>query len=244
MSEVARFFSEVQTNIEALRADKDLQALSRMWIRAIGPYRYVYNFTWWGRPILQHPQDLMAMQELVLRIEPDVIIETGVAHGGSVIFHASMLELLGGDRFVMGIDVDIRAHNRAEIEAHPMMKRIRLIEGSSVDPAVVARVGHAVAGKCVLVSLDSNHTHDHVLAELRAYGPLVTKGSYAIVFDTLIDDLPASFSTGRPWGPGNNPKTAVNAYLKESNRFVPDDQIDAKLLISAAPGGYLRCVQD
>jgi cephalosporin hydroxylase len=244
MSEVASFFSEVRANVDALKADKDLQALSRMWIRAIGPYRYVYNFTWWGRPIIQHPQDVMAMQELVFQIKPDVIIETGVAHGGSLIFHASMLELLGGERFVIGIDIDIRAHNRAEIEAHPMMKRIRLIAGSSIDPAVVRGVREAAAGKRVLLCLDSNHTHEHVLAELRAYAPLVPKGSYAVVFDTLIEDLPASFSTGRPWGPGNNPKTAVNAYLEECSRFVADDDIDAKLLISVAPKGYLRCVQD
>src|SRR5437868_7925591 len=198
MSEAARFFAEVLGNVEALKADKDLQALARIWLRAIGPYRYVYNFTWWGRPIIQHPQDVMAMQELAFRIRPDVIIETGIAHGGSVIFHASMLELLGGERFVIGIDIDIRAHNRSEIEAHPMVKRIRLIEGSSIDPAVVERVREAAAGKRVLLYLDSNHTHDHVLRELRAYAPLVPKGSYAVVFDTVIEDLPAVVSTRRP----------------------------------------------
>jgi len=244
MSEIARFFSEVTANVQALKADKDLQALARMWLRAIGPYRYVYNFTWWDRPILQHPQDLMALQELIFKIKPDVIIETGIAHGGSLVFHASMLELLGGDRFVIGIDIDIRAHNRSEIEAHPMMKRLRLYEGSSIDPAMVKRVHDIAVGKRVMLCLDSNHTHDHVLGELRAYAPLVPKGSYAIVFDTVIEDLPDTFNADRPWGVGNNPRTAVNAYLKECPRFEIDDDIDAKLLISAAPRGYLRCVQD
>lgn len=243
MSEVARFFAEVAGNIQGLKADPDLRALSRMWARAVGPHKYAYNFTWMGRPIIQVPQDVMAMQELIFRVRPEVIVETGIAHGGSLVFHASMLELLGGDGFVLGVDVDIRAHNRREIDAHPMRRRIRMLEGSSIDPAVVKQVHEAAAGRRVLVALDSNHTHDHVLAELRAYSPLVHEGSYLVVFDTLIEDLPASFSEGRPWGPGDNPKTAVAAFLKESDRFAPDDDLDAKLQISVAPGGYLRCLR-
>lgn len=243
MSEVARFFAEVASNIEGLRSDPDLRALSRMWARAVGPHRYSYNFTWMGRPILQVPQDVMAMQELIFRVRPDVVVETGIAHGGSLAFYASMLELLGGDRFVLGVDVDIRPHNRREIDAHPMRPRIRMLEGSSIDPAIVREVQEATRGRKVLAALDSNHTHEHVLAELRAYAPLVEEGSYLVVFDTLIEDLPASFSSGKPWGPGCNPKTAVRAFLDECDRFVPDEDIDAKLQISVAPGGYLRCVR-
>lgn len=243
MSEVAKFFAEVATNIEGLKADPDLRALSRMWARAVGPHKYAYNFTWMGRPIIQVPQDVMAMQELIFRVKPDVIVETGIAHGGSLVFYASMLSLLGGDRFVVGVDVDIRAHNRREIEAHPMRPWIKMIEGSSLDPEVIRRVHAAATGRRVLVALDSNHTHDHVLAELRAYADLVHEGSYLVVFDTLIEDLPASFSSGKPWGPGDNPKTAVRAFLAEQDRFAVDEGIDAKLQISVAPGGYLRCVR-
>jgi cephalosporin hydroxylase len=243
MSEVARFFAEVASNVEGLKGDPDLRALSRIWARAVGAHKYAYNFTWMGRPIIQVPQDVMAMQELIFRVRPDVIVETGIAHGGSLVFHASMLELLGGDGIVVGVDVDIRAHNRREIEAHAMRKRIRMIQGSSVDPGVVAEVFAMAEGKRVLVALDSNHTHDHVLAELYAYAPLVHEGSYVVVFDTLIEDLPASFSDGKPWGPGDNPRTATRAFLAEQDRFVVDEDMDAKLQISVAPGGYLRCVR-
>lgn len=243
MSEVARFFAEVASNVEGLKADPDLRALSRMWARAVGPHKYTYNFTWMGRPIIQVPQDVMAMQELIFRVRPEVIVETGIAHGGSLVFHASMLELLGGDGVVIGVDVDIRAHNRREIDAHPMRRRICMLEGSSIDAELVRQVHAATKGRRALVALDSNHTHDHVLAELRAYAPLVHEGSYLVVFDTLIEDLPACFSEGRPWGPGDNPKTAVRAFLAEQDRFVVDEDIDAKLQISVAPGGYLRCVK-
>lgn len=243
MSEIAKFFAEVARNVEGLKADPDLLPFSRMWLRAVGAHGYSYNFTWWGRPIIQLPQDILAMQELILRIQPDVIVETGVAHGGSLVFSASMLELLGGDRTAIGIDIDIRSHNRAALEEHPMRRRMHLIEGSSIDPAVVTEVHRLVAGKRALVFLDSNHTHEHVLAELRAYAPLVDEGSYVVVFDTLIEDLPESFSVGRPWGPGNNPKTAVLAYLRECDRFVVNEDIDAKLQLSVAPSGYLQCVK-
>jgi cephalosporin hydroxylase len=244
MSEVARFFAEVASNVAGLKSDPDLHALSRMWARAAGAHRYVYNFTWMGRPIIQVPQDVMAMQEIIFRTRPDVIVETGIAHGGSLLFYASMLELLGGDGIVVGVDVDIRPHNRREIEAHPMYRRAKMLQGSSIDPAIVDQVHQIARGRRVLLALDSNHTHDHVLAELRAYGPLVGPGGYAVVFDTLIEDLPASFSADRPWGPGNNPKTAVRAYLQECDRFVVDEDMDAKLSITVAPGGYLRCVRD
>lgn len=244
MNPVEAFQAEVANNIRGLENDRDVQALSRIWLREITPHKYAYNFTWMGRPIIQFPQDMIALQEIVWQVQPDVIIETGVAHGGSIIFSASLLELLGGDRIVIGIDIDIRAHNRAAIEAHPMMKRIRLVQGSSIDPATVEQVKQLASGRPrVLVLLDSNHTHEHVLGELEAYAPLVTPGSYAIVYDTLVDDMPASFFTGSSWGPGNNPKSAVREYLTRTDRFVVDTALESKLLITVAPGGYLKCVK-
>jgi cephalosporin hydroxylase len=251
MNEVDTFAREVAENVRGMKADDDLQAFSRMWARAVARYRYAYNFRWLGRPIIQVPQDIVAMQELVFSIKPSVIVETGVAHGGSLTLNASLLELIGGDSVVIGIDVDIRAHNREALDAHPLRKRMHLIEGSSTDKDVVSEVFRIVKEKSsvpgagpVLVSLDSNHTHEHVLAELRAYAPLVTRGSYIVVFDTLIDDLPADLFEGKGWGPGNNPKTAVRAFLKECPRFAVDSDIDAKLLITVAPGGWLVCTRD
>ena len=211
--------------------------------------KYSYNFAWLGRPIIQYPQDIVAMQELIWTVQPDLIIETGIAHGGSLIFLASMLELnaaCGGpaDAEVLGIDIDIRAHNRKAIEAHPMFKRISMIEGSSVARDVVEQVRTLAAGKQqVLISLDSNHTHDHVLAELEAYAPITSVGSYCVVFDTVIEDLPADMFPDRPWGPGDNPKTAVREYMKTHSEFEIDKRVDHKLLISVAPDGYLRRVR-
>jgi cephalosporin hydroxylase len=244
MSEVAKFLEEVSGNIARLKGATDLQQRSREWLRDVGPFKYSYNFTWLGRPIIQVAQDVMAMQELIWSIRPELIVETGVAHGGSLIFHASMLELIGNTGRVLGIDIDIREHNRKALTEHPMFKRIDLLQGSSIDENVVSQVHERARGKrpCLVV-LDSNHTHDHVLAELRAYSSLVTSGSYLVVFDTAIEDLPADAIKDRPWGPGNSPRSAVRAFLKESDRFVVDDDIDAKLLISVAPGGYLRCVK-
>lgn len=240
MSEVARFFSEVASNIEGLESDEDLQALSRIWIREITRHKYAYNFTWMGRPIIQLPQDMIAVQELVWRIRPDVIVETGVAHGGSLVYYASLLELLGGGR-VVGVDIDIRAHNRVEIENHPMAHRISLIQGSSIDPQTVSAVADQVSGaESVLVLLDSNHTHDHVLAELELYSPFVTSGSYLVVFDTIIEDMPEDFFPDRPWGKGNNPKTAVREFLRATDEFEIDKHVESKLLITVAPDGYLR----
>jgi cephalosporin hydroxylase len=188
------------------------------------------------------------MQELTWSIQPDLIIETGIAHGGSLIFYASMLELnaaCGGphDAEVLGVDIDIRAHNQAAIEAHPMFQRISMIQGSSVAPEIIEQVQARAEGRRrVLVCLDSNHTHAHVLAELKAYAPLTSVGSYCVVFDTVIEDLPAGMFPDRPWGPGNNPKTAVREYLKTHSEFEMDKQIDHKLLISVAPDGYLKRV--
>ncbi len=208
--------------------------------------KYSYNFSWLGRPIIQYPQDIVAMQELIWSIQPDLIIETGIAHGGSLIFSAAMLELnavCGGcqDAEVLGIDIDIRSHNREAIEAHPMSKRISMIEGSSIATEIIDQVKEKAEGKKnVLVCLDSNHTHEHVLAELEAYAPLVTPGSYCVVFDTIIEDLPDDMFPDRPWGVGNNPKTAVWEYLKSHPEFEIDKSIQNKLMITVAPDGYLK----
>ena len=243
MNESERFRAEVTENILSLSADTDVQALSRIWVREIARYMYAYNYTWMGRPIIQFPQDMIAMQEIIWGTKPDLIIETGIAHGGSLIYYASMLELLGANGQVIGIDVDIRSHNRVEIEKHPMAKRIRMIEGSSTDENVVQQVAAAAKGR-VMVVLDSNHTHEHVLREMMLYAPFVTKGCYMVVFDTLLEDMPDDLIHGRPWGKGNNPKTAVYEFLKIDNRFEIDKSIQHKLLITVAPDGYLRCIKD
>ena len=220
--------------------------------------QYSYNFQWLGRPIIQYPQDIVAMEEIIWRVRPDLIIETGIAHGGSLIFSASMLALLDvcdaieqkksidpskSSRKVLAVDIDIRAHNREAIEAHPMVSRIQMIQGSSIAPDIVDQVKKIAADyRTVLVCLDSNHTHEHVLAELKAYGPLVTKGSYCVVFDTIVEDLPRELFPDRPWGPGDNPKTAVLEFLKSHPEFQIDKSIDHKLLISVAPDGFLKRV--
>jgi cephalosporin hydroxylase len=206
--------------------------------------KYSYNFTWLGRPIIQYPQDIIALQEIIWNVKPDLIIETGIAHGGSIIFSASMLELLGVNGHVLGIDIDIRKHNRVEIEKHPMFKRITMFEGSSIAPEMVDRViEFAKPYKTVMLVLDSNHTHDHVFAELQYYTPLVTKESYCVVFDTIIEDMPSGSFPDRLWDKGNNPKTAVWEFLKQNNNFEIDKSIENKLLITAAPDGYLKRIK-
>lgn len=250
------FKNEVQQNIDALRADGELRKASLNWVGDITPKHYAYNFRWMDRPIIQLPQDMVAIQELIWKIKPDLIIETGIAHGGSLILSASMLALLdycdaveNGEtldpkatkRRVLGIDIDIRTHNRAAIEAHPRAHRIDMIQGSSIDPEIIAEVqAQATSYERVMVILDSNHTHAHVLAELQAYAPLVSQGSYCVVFDTVIEDLPAGMYPDRPWDVGNNPKTAVREYLKQNPNFEVDEEMETKLLITVAPGGYLR----
>ena len=245
MSEVARFFAEVQDNIDGLRADTVVRQATIDWISAIAPHNYTYNFTWLGRPVIQFPQDLAALQEIIWDTRPNLIIETGIAHGGSLVFHASMLQLLDNHGRVLGVDIDIREHNRAEIEAHPMFERIDMIQGSSTDNAIAAQVAAAaVEAERVMVVLDSHHTHEHVLRELELYAPLVTKGCYLVVCDTLIEDMPAGSFPNRPWDKGDNPRTAVDAFLQTTNRLEADTALDAKLQISVAPGGYLKCVAD
>ena len=233
-----------RSTIDAMQADQRLSLLRREIYAAIAKYRYTYNFTWYGRPIIQLPDDIVTIQELILTVRPDVVVETGVAHGGSLMLSASMLELLGNGQ-VIGVDIDIRPANRDAILAHPLSGRIRLIQGSSVDEHIVKCVQSLIAADSrVMVFLDSNHTHDHVLRELELYSPLVRKGSYLVVFDTGIEDMPADAYPDRPWGKGNNPKTAVRDFLKCNNRFAVDQRLENRLLWTVAPGGYLVCVED
>jgi cephalosporin hydroxylase len=236
--------------------DQAVQKATREWINNANRLKYSYHFEWLGRPIIQYPQDMVAMQELIWQVKPDLIIETGIAHGGSLIFSATLLALLdmcdaietgntidpkNSKRKVLGLDIDIRSHNRAAIESHPMASRIQMIQGSSIAPKVIEQV-HQVAKnhQCILVCLDSNHTHDHVLAELQAYAPLTSVGSYCVVFDTIVEDMPKELFPDRPWGPGDNPKTAVWEYLKTHPEFEIDKSVQNKLLITVAPDGYLK----
>ena len=230
--------------VARMAADSDLQkAAHDVFLRSC-EYKYSYNFSWMGRPIIQFPQDMVAMQEIIWAVQPDLIIETGIAHGGSLVYYASLLDLQGKDGLVLGIDIDIRAHNRVAIETHPMARRIQMIEGSAIDAVIVRKVAEVARHrKRVLVTLDSNHTHEHVLRELQLYSPFVTVGSYLVVFDTVVEDMPKSMFPDRPWGPGDNPKTAVHEFLKSSDRFEIDHGIERKLLFTVAPDGYLRCVK-
>ncbi|WP_065759732.1 cephalosporin hydroxylase family protein [Pseudomonas defluvii] len=236
------FEAECKAEIDAQGQNETLKALARDFFNESARHKYSYHFSWMGRPIIQLPQDMMAMQELIWNIKPDLVVECGIAHGGSIIYYASLLELQGHGE-VLGIDRDIRPHNRQAIESHPMFKRISMIEGSSIDLAVVEQVRALAAGKKVILVLDSNHTHEHVLEELRLYAPLVSLGSYCVVMDTVVEDMPADAFPDRPWGPGDNPKTAVWAYLEENGDFEIDQQMNDKLLISVAPDGYLRRVR-
>ena len=258
MTEHEKFKAEGKSEIAAMHLKPEVRGLTNDWIKSVNMLKYSYHFEWMGRPIIQYPQDMVAVQELIWQIKPDLIIETGIAHGGSLILSASMLAMLDicdaietgttinpkeSKRKVLGIDIDIRAHNRAAIEAHPMASRIQMIQGSSIAPDIIVQV-HAVAANYsrILVMLDSNHTHAHVLAELQAYAPLTSIGSYCCVFDTVVEDMPKEMFPDRPWGPGDNPKTAVWEYLKTHANFEIDKSIQHKLLITVAPDGYLKRV--
>jgi cephalosporin hydroxylase len=262
------FSSFVENNLRRLQGDTDFRGLSNVWVREAIRLSYGYNFTWLGRPIIQFPQDIYVLQELIWTVRPDIIIETGIAHGGSLILSASMLAMLdycdavssGKDicptdssRKVVGIDIDIRAHNRTAIEDHPMSHLINLIEGSSIDTLIVETVKQMIpTNSRVLVMLDSNHTHDHVFEELKAYAPLVTRGSYCIVMDSSIEVLPVDFETNRPWCRGNSPASALHQYLRNlqdnetfgvdgSNlAFEIDKLIESKITITGAIDGFLK----
>ncbi len=254
------FLKEVDDRINKNKTNAPLINSANAFMLASTLTQYSYNFSFLGRPVIQYPQDMVAIQELIWKIKPDLIIETGIAHGGSLIMSAAMLALLdlcdgigSGElinpnlsrRKVLGIDIDIRSHNRTAIEAHPMASRIQMLEGSSIEPDVIDQV-RLVAREYqrVLVCLDSNHTHEHVLAELQAYASLTSIGSYCVVFDTIVEDLPSDMYPNRPWGPGNNPKTAVREFLKDHGEFQVDDDLEKKLLITVAPEGFLRRIRE
>ena len=253
---IASFEQECSDSVSKYPADEAWRQQSTRWLHRAFEQRYMYNFSCMGRPIIQLPTDMVVMQELIWSVKPDLVIETGVAHGGSLILSASMLALLDmcgaieagekldpkvSSRKVLGIDIDIRAHNRAAIEAHPMASRIQMIQGSSIAPEIVEQVRAIAANYSrVLVLLDSNHTHAHVLAELQAYASLTSIGSYCVVFDTVVEDMPKETFPDRPWGPSDNPKTAVREYLKTHPEFEIDKSIQHKLLITVAPDGYLK----
>lgn len=238
------FLRERAERTSAYSADSQLTSTARSFLKESLRVQYSYNFDWLGMPIIQYPQDLVALQEIIWKVQPDLIIETGVARGGSLVFYASMLRLLDNHGLVVGIDVDLRAHNRARILAHPQARNIHLVDGSSTDPRTVAAVAALAKGReQVMIVLDSNHTHDHVLAELEAYTPLVKPGGYCVVFDTIIDVMPDGHYADRPWNRGNSPATAVQAFLTRHPEWQEDRNISDRLLVSAAAGGYLRrCV--
>jgi cephalosporin hydroxylase len=256
MDPVTQFAQERAAHLEAYAKDAEFRTLSQQWLEASMRKKYVYNFDWLGRPVIQYPQDMWAVQELIWTVKPDLVIETGIAHGGSLILSASILAMLDyaeaaekgvslnpreSQRKVIGIDIDIRAHNRAAIEAHPLAHLLHLVEGSSIAPETVAKVIDAAKGhKKVLVFLDSMHTHAHVLAELEAYAPLVSKDSYCVVFDSFVEDMPADLFPDRPWSPGDNPKTALHEYLKTHKEFVIDKAVEGKLMVTVAADGFLK----
>lgn len=253
---VAEFEIEKSLKISSYSKDEAWQSISARWLQRAFEQRYMYNFSSLGRPIIQTPIDMVAMQEVIWQVKPDLIIETGIAHGGSLIFSASILALLDmceaiesgstinpkiSRRKVLGVDIDIRSHNRAAIEAHPMASRIQMIQGSSIASETIEQVKEIAKDyKRILVCLDSNHTHDHVLSELQAYASLTSVGSYCVVFDTIVEDMPSDLFSDRPWAPGNNPKTAVWEYLHSHPEFEIDQAIQNKLLITVAPDGYLK----
>lgn len=239
------FIAKNQFFIKKMVKDNKLKKLTKKWFNRASLHQYSYHFTWLGLPIIQFPQDIIALQEIIWEVKPDLIIETGIARGGSLIFSASMLEMINEDGHILGIDIDIRKENRLAIENHPLNKRITMLEGSSVDKDIAEKVYKVAQNKKkILIVLDSNHTHEHVKKELDLYANLVSIGSYCVVFDTIIEDMPKKWDWGsRTWGVGNNPKTAVFKFLKSNDNFEIDKSIDNKLLISVAPDGYLKRVK-
>jgi cephalosporin hydroxylase len=241
MDDHEKFIVERAKRIMSYQAENELNVAAQEFLKQSLFYQYSYNFEWMGLPVIQYPQDLIALQEIIWRTQPDLIIETGIARGGSLVFYASMLAQLGGNRKVIGIDVDLRLHNKERLLKHPMAAWIQLVEGSSIEANTVIQVKSvAEQYQSIMVCLDANHTHEHVLQELHLYAPLVTQENYCVVFDTIIEMMPKGFYQNRPWDKANNPKTAISSYLKENADMKIDDEIDRKLLISAARGGYLK----
>ena len=241
---IEMFFDERNADIVRMGADQELRQKSIDWMIHADRYRYTYNYTWMGRPIIKFPNDMVIQQELMWELKPDLVIETGIAHGGSIIFTASMMEMMGIDGEVVGVDIDIRPHNRTEIEAHPMMKRITMYEGDSVSGVMVEKVkAHAMGKKCVMVILDSLHSHDHVYKELLAYALMTTLGSYCVLPDTFIEFFPKGYYESRPWDVGDNPYTAMQQYLDGTDKFQIDVARTNKAMITETIDGYLKRVK-
>jgi cephalosporin hydroxylase len=245
MNPKEQFEAEKKINIIELGKNSSVKSTSLKFMMDTAVNKYTYNFTWLGRPIIQYPQDMVALQEIIWDVKPDLIIETGIAHGGSLILSASILQLIGENGHVLGIDIDIREHNRKQIETHTLAHRISMIQGSSIDKDIIRAVHEfAREKKRIMVILDSNHTHEHVKQELLAYASLVSIGSYLIVFDTAVEDFPEDYNwSGRPWGKGNNPKTAVYEFLRMHEEFEIDSSIHNKLGITVAPDGYIKRIK-
>jgi cephalosporin hydroxylase len=253
------FLDDRRKNISAIGQSQHISNISNEWIQEVSAFKYVFNFDWLGRPIIQIGNDMVAVQEAIWQTQPDLIIETGIAHGGSLVYHASLLALLDmceasakghvldprqPKRRVLGIDIDIRSHNRDAIEGHPLAAYMEMFEGSSIDPSMIEKVSaFSKSFKRVMLILDSNHTEAHVLAELEGYADLVSPGSYCIVFDTAIENMPDGFYNDRPWGKGDNPLSAIKKFLTHRTDFQVDHQLDDKILIGNAPGGFLRRTQ-
>lgn len=244
MDPIRQFEQERAHDIQMMAQDSELKKKSLDWILHADKYKYTYNFKWLGRPIIKFPNDIVLLQEIIWDVKPDLIIETGIAHGGSLVFSASMLELLGGNGEVIGVDIDIREHNRREIENHPMFKRITMIESSSTSDDTIAKIQEATKTKTkVMVCLDSNHTHEHVLKELQLYSPFVTVGSYIVLPDTFIEYFPKGYFKDRPWDVGNNPMTALKEFLAHNDNFVVDKERQNKLMITEGFDGYLKRIK-
>ena len=244
MNPIEEFRRERQEAAEMMSQDEDLKKKSLDWMLHADKYKYTYNFNWLGRPIIKYPNDIVVMQEVIWDVKPDLIIETGIAHGGSIIFSASMLELIGEGGQVVALDVDIRKHNREQIEKHPMYKRITMFEGDCLSEEILSKVREIAKNKKrVMVILDSNHTHSHVLKELELYAPFVTIGSYLILSDTFIEYFPKGYYTDRSWDVGNNPMTALREFLSKNRNFVIDADKVNKLLIADAVDGYLKRIK-
>ena len=238
------FDAKNRRHIKALSEDSELDKLTREWVVRAWRHQYAHHFRWLGRPIMQVPQDIIAMQEIIWKVKPEVIIETGVARGGTLIFYASMLALIGNDGETIGIDIALRKHNRDAIKKHLLADRIKVIQGSSIDQRVAKRVHDYVGGRKTMVILDSNHTHAHVLEEMNLYHDMVQRGSYLLVSDTFLELFPPGYFQNRPWDKGNNPATAVQEFLKTNTRFRNDTEIANKLLITSSPTGYLKCIRN
>jgi cephalosporin hydroxylase len=242
MDDRGTFEDHARSNAARMARDAELRELAVQAFAVSDRYDFSYLWRWLGLPIIQTPDDIVAMQEIIWETTPQVVSETGFARGGFAILYSSILQLIGEGR-VVSVDIDIREHNRRAVEEHPFGGRVDFVEGSSTAPDTMDRVRALVPdGARVMVVLDSNHTHQHVLDELRLYGPLVTEGQFLVVSDTVVEDIPPQTHRPREWGPGNNPKTALQEYLRETDRFEPDPWFNSKVLITSSRGGYLRCV--